>query len=128
MMMRVMKYILDTKNMGLSLSVSGYIGDKQARLSVTGFMILINGILVLWKPKGQRMVALSSTEAEYVAFGEAVKEELYIIQVLTLMGVEIDLPVKVHVDNFRAVYLEKWAVLERGLSICKLGTIVSDNI
>ncbi len=89
------------------MSDSSYTGDKQARLSVTSFMILINGILVLWKSKGQRMVALSSTEAEYVAFGEAVKEELYIIQVLTLMGVEIELPVKVHVDNFRAVYLEK---------------------
>ena len=53
----------------------------------------------------KKVVALSNTEVEYVAFSEAVKEILFIMQLLTFMGVEVLLPIKVKVDNAGAMYL-----------------------
>ena len=46
---------------------SDFSGDKDKRLSVTGFCIYIYGCLVSWKSHGQKTVALSSTEAEYLS-------------------------------------------------------------
>ena len=41
--------------------------DQDNRKSVTGYLIYVNGSLIMWKSKMQESVTLSSTEAEYVA-------------------------------------------------------------
>jgi hypothetical protein len=41
---------------------------------VTGFMVYLQNVSVCWRSKAQRGVTLSSSEAEYVAISEAVKE------------------------------------------------------
>ena len=45
---------------------SDYAGDKDNRLSVTGYCIYINGCLISWKSRAQKCQTLSSTEAKYV--------------------------------------------------------------
>ena len=44
---------------------SDYDGDKNGRKIVTGFVIYILWYLVSWKSRSQKLVTLSSTEAEY---------------------------------------------------------------
>ena len=52
-----------------------------------------------WKLKSQRSMTLSSSEVEYVALLEAAKEIKFIYQLLQSIGVEIELPIVVRVDN-----------------------------
>ena len=52
-----------------------------------------------------KSVVLSTTEAEYMALSEVVKELKFIIQLLQTMNIEIELPITVHVDNVGAIWL-----------------------
>ena len=120
MLCRVIKYAYDSYNKCLKMkpdkeekwelkgySDSDFAADKDTRLSVSGYMVYLCGVLISWKSKGQRVVALSSTEAEYMAFSELVREVLYIKQLLEFIGVEVQLPIKLMVDNVGAIYLAK---------------------
>ena len=48
--------------------------DKDTRYSVYGYIIYFCGFPVAWKSKSMKSVVLSTTEAEYVAVSEVVKE------------------------------------------------------
>ena len=64
-----------------------------------GFIIYCMGVPIHWKSKGQKSVALSSSEAEYVALSEAAKEVKFIYQVLISLNFMVKLPIIVNVDN-----------------------------
>ena len=49
-------------------------GDLDTRLSVSGFMIFLNGAIVHWRSRAQRNVTLSSGESQYVSLSDCVKE------------------------------------------------------
>jgi hypothetical protein len=53
---------------------SDWAGDAETRISVTGLIIYLPGVPICWRSKGQKGVTLFSSEAEYVAISEAVKE------------------------------------------------------
>ena len=53
----------------------------------------------------QRTVALSSTEAEYYALSEASKEIKFLVQVMESMGIKLDLPIIVNVDNVGTIFM-----------------------
>jgi len=61
---------------------------------------------VFWRSHGQNVVKISTTEAEYVACSEVVKEILFILHLLRHLQVKVKLPIRVHVDNIGAIY---WA-------------------
>ena len=63
------------------------------------------GVPVSWRSKGMKSVTLLSTEAEYVAMLKAAKEVKYLYQLWMSMGVEVKLPIVVHVDNIRAIFM-----------------------
>jgi len=75
-----------------------------------------------WECRAQRNVTLSSSEAEMVALSEAAKEIKFIIQVLLSIGIEVKLPIIVHVDNVCAIFM---AAPE--LSMWMFTTILSEN-
>jgi len=60
---------------------------------------------ICWRSRGQKGVTLSTTEAEYVACSEVVKELLFIVYLLRHMKIEVELPIRVNVDNIRAIFL-----------------------
>ena len=95
-------------------SDSDYAGDRETRVSIAGFVIYLLGVPISWKSKGMKSVALSSSEAEYVALSEAAKEVKFIYQVLRSMGVKVKLPIVVRVDNIGAIFMaENVAVSQR---------------
>jgi len=117
---RVIKYALDTQTIGLKLkpednenklwelkaySDADFAGDKETRISVTGYVVYFMNVPVCWRSRGQKSVTLSTTEAEYVACSEVVKEVLFILQLLRHLQVKIQLPIHVHVDNIGAIFL-----------------------
>jgi hypothetical protein len=111
--------VLKTKGLGLrvnpiykefiwylkALSDSDFANDSDTRISVYGYIVYFLGVPVSWKSKGMRSVVLSTTEAEYVAVSEVVKEISFIVQLLQTMDIEVELPVKVYVDNIGAIWL-----------------------
>ena len=52
-----------------------------------------------------KSVVLSTTEAEYVAVSEVVKEIKFSYQMLRSMEINVPLPINVQVDNVGAIWL-----------------------
>jgi hypothetical protein len=69
------------------------------RKSRSGHVFMMAGAAVTWYCKKQPVVALSSTEAEFYALSEAVKESLWIRQLLNEIGLTLNDPTVVHQDN-----------------------------
>lgn len=86
---------------------ASYASDPDRRLSVSGFLVYFCGALVSWKSKLQRSQTLSSTEAEYIAIADVVKEIMYVRNILMSLGITVALPIIVQVDNLGAIYLAK---------------------
>ena len=118
-MYRVINFVLETKTLGLrmvpifndgvwkleALSDSDFANDKDTRYSVYGYIIYFCGVPVAWKSKSMKSVVLSTTEAEYVAVSEVVKEIKFLYQMLRSMEIKVPLPIKVQVDNVGAIWL-----------------------
>lgn len=85
---RILKYLKGTINKELtfkkdSISVSAYTdadwgNDINDAKSYTGFIFKLGKSSFSWEAKKQHSVALSSTEAEYVAISQAAKEAIFI--------------------------------------------------
>ena len=84
---------------------SDWAGDPESRISVTVFIIHFLGVPICWRSKAQKGVTLSSSEAEYVAMSEAVKEIRFIFYLLTSMLIEVKFPIIVRCDNVGAIFM-----------------------
>ena len=62
-----------------------YVSKATDRRSVSGGVIMCGGASVPWFSKTQKCVTLSTSEAEYVALGDAVKELLFLRQIWRFM-------------------------------------------
>ena len=79
---------------------------------MTGFVLYLCEIPIAWKSRLQKVVSLSSTESKYYACSEAVKELLFVLQLLKVFNIKVEKPIKVRVDNIGAISL----VETRGIS------------
>ncbi|TPX40061.1 DNA-directed DNA polymerase, partial [Chytriomyces confervae] len=73
--------------------------EDTGRKSRSGHVFMMANAAVTWFSKKQPVVALSSTEAEYYALSEAVKEALWVRQLLDEVGVKLNDPTTIHQDN-----------------------------
>jgi len=106
---RVLRYLKGTVDVGIvftrtSTPLVGYVDADWAncpddRRSYTGYAFILGGSPVSWESRKQRTVALSSTEAEYMALSEAAKEAIYLKRLLTELGFYELAEVKVYIDN-----------------------------
>jgi hypothetical protein len=132
-MKRLMKYCVKTKDRGWVLkpsrrwdgrkgfkfrvsghSDSNYAACKETRKSVSGFFVSLEDVPILAKSVGQKIVTLSVTEAELYAAVLCVQEMLYVKKVLESMGLEVELPMVIHLDNRGAVDLANgWSIAGR---------------
>jgi hypothetical protein len=60
------------------ISDSEYAGDTDTRISVYGYIIYFCGAPIAWKTKSGKSVTLLSTEAEYFALSDIVKEVIFV--------------------------------------------------
>ena len=63
-------------------------GDVDSRKSTSGYLMTFAGGAVAWQSKLQKCVALSTTEAEFIAITEACKEELWLKKFFARIGFE----------------------------------------
>ncbi|TFY76440.1 hypothetical protein EWM64_g7573 [Hericium alpestre] len=111
----VMRYLKATRDEWLIYGtdsegrIAGYSdadwGSNDHRHSISGYVFLIDGGAVLWSAKKQLIVALSSTEAEYVALTHAAKEALWMRAFLGEILGPFDKPTTIFGDNQSAITL-----------------------
>lgn len=84
---RIFRYLRGTTDYGILYSNSNslqafcdadFAGDRSTSKSTSGLLIMLSGGPVHWKSKGQKIVTLSSTEAELVSLCSAVKDIVWL--------------------------------------------------
>lgn len=116
---RILKYIKGTAECGIrfasdkmNLRINAYsdadfAGDTATRKSTTGYVIMLNNSPISWGARKQRIVTLSTTEAEYVAASETIKDLIWVDRLITnLLSGGYEKPV-VRIDNQSAIRLIK---------------------
>ncbi|XP_076948411.1 uncharacterized protein LOC143620654 [Bidens hawaiensis] len=76
---------------------------KVFRKSVTGFCVFLGKSLISWKSKKQDVVSRSSAEAEYRAMCSTNCEIIWIMNLLSELGIKISLPVSLFCDSTVAI-------------------------
>ncbi|KAH9717374.1 hypothetical protein KPL71_021787 [Citrus sinensis] len=85
---------------------SDYTGNLDKRRSTTGYVFTFAGGRISWKSTLQSTVALSITEAEYMAITEVVKEAIWLQGLLENLGLAQE-HINVYCDNQSAIHLTK---------------------
>ena len=122
---RVLRYLAGTKDVGLVFGTlaggraaasdtrgrsstlvdvcayadADWANDKKDRKSITGWVAKLNGDPISWSSKKQRVVALSTCEAELYAEGAAVQEVLWLRDLLSELGLHVQFGSLVYGDN-----------------------------
>ena len=130
-MLRIMQYCVQTPNRGWTLKParkwtdndrnfefnvtgiadSNYATCPDTRKSVTGYIVRVENAIVAAKSGMQKIVALSTTEAEVIAAVQCVQEMLYVMKMLQSLGLKVKKPMMIHSDNKGAVDLVNgWSV------------------
>jgi hypothetical protein len=128
-MHRVMKYVLSTRNQGLFIKpncswdgtdktfefvIKGQADSDWAkapdRKTVSGWRTFINGANCSEKSSTQRNTTLSVTEAELVAGTECAQDMLFVRKVLLSLGLKVQLPMILEIDNKGFVnFTQSWS-------------------
>lgn len=114
----ILRYLQGTKDYGIKLGGkhqplrglvdSDHAGDIDTRRSTTGYVFLLNGGPISWNSKLQSTVALSSTEAEYMALSAATQEALWLKGILeSLQYKPVSESVQILGDNQGSIKLAK---------------------
>ena len=118
MVKRILKYLKGTTSMGIRYNAAGmtgklesycdadYAGDETTRRSVSGIVFKFSGGAIVWASKRQQSVALSTTEAEYVAASEAAKDAVWLSRLFNEISPLESAPLLL-VDNASAIKLAK---------------------
>ena len=115
---RVIRYLKGTRKYELTFGPAGGVegftdanwgNDLDDRHSICGYVFILNGGAVSWSSKKQSVVALSSTEAKYIAITHAAKEATWIRHLLSELYSPLVLkhPLILYSDNKSAIELVK---------------------
>lgn len=108
---RLIRYLNGTKFMKLTLSSgekenavcafsdSDWAENREDRKSNSGYCILVNGGMISWSSRKQEVIALSSTEAEYVALTETCKEVTWCREIMKDLDVLLPESITVYTDS-----------------------------
>ncbi|GAB4822219.1 hypothetical protein N2152v2_009265 [Parachlorella kessleri] len=112
----VLRYLSGTVNYGITFGGqklkleaycdADYAGDIDTRRSTTGYVFILGGGAISWSSRLQPTVAVSTTEAEYMAAAYAIKEALWLRTLLTEVGLEQG-TITICADNQSAIKLLK---------------------
>ncbi|KAG8491868.1 hypothetical protein CXB51_015214 [Gossypium anomalum] len=112
----ILRYLRGTTDVCLQFrrtkdGVIGYVdadfaGDLDRRRSLTGYVFTIGGCAISWKATLQTTVALSTTEAEYMAITEACKEAIWLKGLFSKLNKDLQIST-VFCDSQSAIFLTK---------------------
>lgn len=110
---RVLRYLQETKHLALQLVIgkeqligfsdSDWGGDSSDRKSTSGSLLQFAGSSIWWKCSKQKILALSTTEAEYLALTETCKTIFWMRALLKEFDVILGHPKQMFEDNQGAI-------------------------
>ena len=113
---RIMRYLKGTAAYGLNYCSTGstlvgysdadWAGDKDSRRSTSGYAFQLGKNLISWSSKKQSTVALSSSEAEYMASSFATQELIWLKALIKEIKFKIPVPI-LKQDNQSSIALAK---------------------
>lgn len=112
---RILRYLQGTKELRLRFTATGgsslaaysdadWASDSEDRRSCTGYVTVMSGGAISWSSKRQPTVALSSTEAEYMALSATLCEVLWLKQLMNELNCRQRV-VKIWCDNTSTIRL-----------------------
>jgi hypothetical protein len=119
----VLRYLNSTRNYRLvfdgdsdkgviAFTDSDWASDKIKRRSQTGYFFTIAGAIFSWQSKAQKTVALSSTEAEYMALSDCSRQATWIQTLLEELGITIG-TIPICGDNQGSIFIGSNPVQEK---------------
>lgn len=108
---RIIRYLKGTQYLKLRLSYAlgeqqlhsysdaNWAEDRENRKSNSGQFCSVNGGAVSWSCRKQEVIALSSTEAEYVALSETCKETVWLKRLLNFFDENITSEIMIFTDS-----------------------------
>ncbi len=113
---RIFRYLAGTKQQGLTFSRSpsanlvltaysdaDWAGSESDARSTTGVVLKLANVAVCWISQKQGTVSLSSSEAEYVAASESVRDILWLRTLLDDLNQAQQQPTTLFIDNATAI-------------------------
>jgi hypothetical protein len=123
---RILRYLKGTSQLGIlyeynsqkenefcGYSDADWGGDIDGRRSTSGYLFQYSNGPISWKSQKQRTVALSSTEAEYIALTETVKECIWLRSLFTFLGLDMKDASTINEDNQSCMKLAKNAIFHK---------------
>ena len=122
---RILRYLKGTINIGLryycnkkktvlhGFADSNFAGDKNDRKSQFGFMFFVHDCLIEWGSWKQKVVALSSAEAELIAANEAAKTATWLRQLLKEFQEKQDEATIIYEDNAGTIAMSNTTAFSR---------------
>jgi len=112
---RILRYLKGTISDGIwfkgddielrAFADADYAANPDTRKSTSGFVLTLCGGPICWASRSQKSVAQSTTEAEYVAIADCVKDIIWARQLLSDLGRAPTRPTLVSSDNQAAIKL-----------------------
>lgn len=112
----ILRYLQGTVGLSLQFGrsrndLTGYVdadygGDRDCRRSMTGYIFTVGKCAISWKASLQHSVALSTTEAEYMAAAEGIKEALWLKGLFAEFSPNQKV-IEVYCDSQSAIHLAK---------------------
>ena len=111
---RILRYLKSSPGKGLMfrkhnhLNIDGYTdadwaGSTTDRRSTSGYFTFVGGNVVTWRSKKQKVVALSSAEAEFRGMVKGLCELLWLKRLLEEIGYSFESPMNLFCDNKAAI-------------------------
>ncbi|XP_042041415.1 uncharacterized mitochondrial protein AtMg00810-like [Salvia splendens] len=116
--LRIVRYLKGTADHGLlfekhgNLEIHGFTdadwaGNPNDRKSTAGYFTFIGGNLVTWRSKKQKVVALSSAEAEFRGIKSGLTELLWLRRIMKELGLDSSKTCKLFCDNKAAISISE---------------------
>ena len=90
---------------------SDWAADKIWQHSVTGYFFKLANSIISWRSHAQKTVALSSTEAEYMAISDSSWQAIWIKTLIKELGIKIR-SILIYGDNQGSIFIASTAVQE----------------
>ncbi|XP_066370990.1 secreted RxLR effector protein 161-like [Miscanthus floridulus] len=117
-MKRVLRYVAGSLHFGChykrkeEAQLTGYsdsdlAGDINTRKSTTNVLFFLGSNVITWQSQKQRVVALSSCEAEYIATATAARQGVWLARLLAELKGEKTDAINLKIDNQTTIALSK---------------------